>query len=39
MNNLIIFKCAIYRAWRVNLFIPDVYAPIPARILRAMGAA
>ena len=34
-----LFKVAIYRAWRINLFIPDVTAPIPARIWRAMGAA
>jgi hypothetical protein len=41
MNNpgLIIIKGAIFRAWRINLYRPDVTAPIPAHIWRAMGAA
>lgn len=33
------FKCVIYAAWRINLFQPDVTAPIPHRIWRRMGAA
>ena len=33
------FKAIIYAAWRINLFQPDVTAPIPARVWRRMGAA
>lgn len=33
------FKVVIYRAWRINLFKPNVTAPIPANIWRRMGAA
>jgi len=33
-------KGALYRAWRVNLFRDGgVMSPLPARILRRMGAA
>jgi hypothetical protein len=33
------FKITVYRAWRINLFQPDVTAPIPHHIWRRMGAA
>lgn len=38
MKNLMIIKGAIYRAWRINLYQPDVSAPLPSWILRRMGA-
>ena len=38
MKQLLIFKGAIFRAWRINLYKPDVTAPLPAWILRRMGA-
>jgi hypothetical protein len=39
MNSPIKFKLAILRTWRINLFRPDVHAPLPWHILRRMGAA
>jgi hypothetical protein len=39
MKPLLIIKGAIFRAWRINLYQPDVTAPLPAWILRRMGAA
>ncbi len=33
------FKCAIYRAWKINLFQPAAAAPLPGHIWRRMGAA
>jgi hypothetical protein len=38
-RSLLIFKSVIYRAWRINLYQPDVTAPIPAHIWRRIGAA
>lgn len=35
---LLKFKAALYAAWNINLFQPDATAPIPAHILRRMGA-
>jgi len=32
------FKVSIFNAWGINLFRPDATAPIPAYILRRMGA-
>lgn len=32
-------KGALFRAWHINLFRPDVGAPIPGHIWRRMGAA
>ena len=38
MTPLLTIKGAIYRAWRINLYRPDVMAPLPAWVLRRMGA-
>jgi hypothetical protein len=39
MSALLVFKGAAYRAWRVNLYRPDVTAPLPGWMWRRMGAA
>lgn len=38
MNARIQFKIALFRAWRINLFRPELHAPIPGWVLRKMGA-
>lgn len=38
-KNLIDFKGVLFRVFRVNLYQPDVTAPIPAHIWRFIGAA
>ena len=35
---LIIFKGVLFRRFRLNLYQPDVLAPIPARVWRWIGA-
>jgi hypothetical protein len=37
--NLLVFKGVLYRAWQLNLYRPDLTAPIPRRVWRMMGAA
>ena len=37
-RNLLIFKGVLFRRFRLNLYQPDVLAPIPARVWRWIGA-
>jgi hypothetical protein len=36
-ESLLIFKGVLFRAWRLNLYKPDVTAPIPSWVQRRMG--